>query len=154
MVSALQKWWFWCGRQGTLKSAKKSKIRNCKHCWMNMICKYKNNSNSNWELLKKLFLIIYKRWEKFRRLIVWVPHKLNASAKTREIVLARYKKKLLLHWIVTDNEKWISFGNPKHRKSWISPGAPSTLTARPNALAGRRCSVFGGTRGAWSIISC
>ena len=34
-----------------------SKTWNCKHCWMKMIRKYKNNSPSNWALVNKLFAI-------------------------------------------------------------------------------------------------
>jgi len=33
---------------------------------------------------------------------------------------------------VTGDEKWIYFENPKRKRSWITPGEPSTLTARPN----------------------
>ena len=43
------------------------KMWNCKHCWMKMIRKHKNNSPSNWALVNKLFPIGYERWERFRR---------------------------------------------------------------------------------------
>ena len=33
---------------------------------------------------------------------------------------------------MTGDEKWIYFENPKRKRSWITPGEPSTLTARPN----------------------
>nr|KAF6378822.1 hypothetical protein mMyoMyo1_009719 [Myotis myotis] len=33
---------------------------------------------------------------------------------------------------MTGDEKWIYFENPKHTKSWVDPGQPSTSTARPN----------------------
>ncbi|QQP37513.1 Transposase, partial [Caligus rogercresseyi] len=36
------------------------------------------------------------------------------------------------HRIVTGNEKWIYFENPKCNKSWVTPGEPSTSTPRPN----------------------
>jgi len=47
------------------------------------------------------------------------------------MLLARYKKKSFLHQIVTD-KKWICFKNPKRKRSWVTPGEPSTSTARPN----------------------
>jgi len=33
--------------------------------------------------------------------------------------------------IISEDEKWIFFENPKRKKSW-DPGASSTSTARPN----------------------
>ena len=48
------------------------------------------------------------------------------------MLLDRYKRKSFLHRIVTGDEKWIYFENPKRRKSWVNPGEPSTSTARPN----------------------
>jgi len=63
----------------------------------------------------------------------------------REMLLARYKRKSFLHRIVTGDEKWIYFENPKRKISWITPGESSTSTARPNRY-GRQCSVFGEIR--------
>jgi len=34
--------------------------------------------------------------------------------------------------IVTGDEKWIYFENPKRKRSWVTPREPSTSTARPN----------------------
>jgi len=67
----------------------------------------------------------------------WVPRELNEKQQenqktTCEMLLARYKRKLFFHQIVTGNEKWIYFENPKHKRSWVIPGEPSILTARPN----------------------
>ncbi|QQP49497.1 Transposase [Caligus rogercresseyi] len=42
------------------------------------------------------------------------------------------QKKVILHRIVTGDEKWIYFENPKRNKSWVTPGEPSTSTPRPN----------------------
>jgi len=33
---------------------------------------------------------------------------------------------------VTGDEKWIYFENPKRKRSWVTPGEPSTSTANPN----------------------
>ena len=48
------------------------------------------------------------------------------------MLLARYKRKSFLHRIVTGDEKWIYFENPKRKRSWVTPGEPSTSTAKPN----------------------
>jgi len=77
----------------------------------------------------------------------WVPHELNERQENRkttcEMLLA--KRKSFLHRIVTGDEKWIYFENPKCKRSWVTPGEPSTSTARSNRY-GRQCSVFGGIR--------
>ncbi|GFT66236.1 mariner Mos1 transposase [Trichonephila clavipes] len=49
-----------------------------------------------------------------------------------EMLLARYKRKSYLHRIVTGDEKWIYFENPKRILSYVDPGKPSKSTARPN----------------------
>ncbi|GFV39660.1 mariner Mos1 transposase [Trichonephila clavipes] len=69
----------------------------------------------------------------------WVPHELtDRQQENRKIVdemlLARYKRKSYLHRIVTGDEKWIYFKNPKPNLSYIDPGQPSKSTARPNRL--------------------
>ena len=43
---------------------KSTKTWNCKHCWMK-VHKHKNNSQSNWALVNKLFPI--ERWKRFRK---------------------------------------------------------------------------------------
>lgn len=67
----------------------------------------------------------------------WVPHDLNDRQMERrqntcEMLLARFKRKSFLHRIVTGDEKWIFFENPKRKRCWVDPGQPSTSTARPN----------------------
>ena len=67
----------------------------------------------------------------------WVPHELTERQMenrraTSEILLLRHERKSFLHRIVTGDEKWIYFENPKRKKSWLSPGEASTLTARSN----------------------
>ena len=54
----------------------------------------------------------------------WVPHELNKRQMARErrkntceILLERYRRKSFLHRIVTEDEKWIFFENPKRKKS-------------------------------------
>lgn len=67
----------------------------------------------------------------------WVPHELKPRDIERrlcisEMLLARQRKKSFLHRIVTGDEKWIHYDNPKKRKSWGPPGHASTSTAKPN----------------------
>lgn len=67
----------------------------------------------------------------------WVPHKLTdrqmQNRKTIcEILLARQKRKGFLHRIVTGDEKWIYYDNPKRKKSWVDPGQPSTSQPKRN----------------------
>ena len=42
------------------------------------------------------------------------------------------KRKVFLHCIITGDEKWIDYNNPKHRRLWVKPGHASTLTAKLN----------------------
>jgi len=66
-----------------------------------------------------------------------VPHALNERQQedrktTCKMLLTRYKTKSFLQRIVTSDEKWIYFKDPKRKRLWVSPGEPSTSTARPN----------------------
>jgi len=49
-----------------------------------------------------------------------------------EQLLERQRRKGFLHRIVTEDEKWIHYDNPKRKKSWGLPGRASTSTAKPN----------------------
>ncbi|GFV57640.1 mariner Mos1 transposase [Trichonephila clavipes] len=67
----------------------------------------------------------------------WVLHELTDRQQENqkivcEMLLARYKRKLCLHRIVTGDEKWIYFGNSKCNRSYVDPGQPSKSTARTN----------------------
>jgi [histone H3]-lysine36 N-dimethyltransferase SETMAR len=67
----------------------------------------------------------------------WVPHELTDRQQenrktTCEMLLARYKKKSFLHRIITGDEKWIYFKNPKRKKSYVRRGQPAKSTARPD----------------------
>lgn len=74
---------------------------------------------------------------KIRKEGKWIPHQLNERQMENrkvvsELLLQRYEKKSFLHRVVTGDEKWVYFENPKRKKSWLSPGQPSTSTAKPN----------------------
>ncbi|GBP66328.1 Mariner Mos1 transposase [Eumeta japonica] len=67
----------------------------------------------------------------------WMPHELKPRDVERRLfaceqLLARQKRKGFLHRIVTADEKWVHYDNPKRRKSWGYPGHASTSTAKPN----------------------
>lgn len=49
-----------------------------------------------------------------------------------EQLLVRQQRKGFLYRIMTGDEKWIFYNNPKRRKSGIKPGDSSISTRRPN----------------------
>lgn len=67
----------------------------------------------------------------------WVPYELNSRNVERRFVtcqqlLQRQNRKGFLHRIITGDEKWIHYDNPKRKKSWGPVGHKSTSTAKPN----------------------
>jgi len=67
----------------------------------------------------------------------YVPYELKPRDIERrfcmsEMLLERYKKKSFLHRIITGDEKWIHYDNPKRKKSYVKPGQPGTSTPKPN----------------------
>lgn len=67
----------------------------------------------------------------------WVPYELKPRDVERRLfaceqLLERQRRKGFLHRIVTGDEKWVHYDNPKRRKSWGYPGHASTSTAKPN----------------------
>ncbi|UYV61167.1 SETMAR [Cordylochernes scorpioides] len=67
----------------------------------------------------------------------WVPYELKPGNIERrictcELLLKRQNRKGFLHRIVTGDEKWIHYDNPKRRKSSVKPGHASTSTAKSN----------------------
>lgn len=78
-----------------------------------------------------------KAMGKIQKVGKWVPHELNErQIENRkvacEMLLRRHERKLFLYRIVTGDEKWIYFENPKRKKLWLSPGEVSTSTAKPD----------------------
>lgn len=49
-----------------------------------------------------------------------------------EMWLIRYKRKSVLHRIVTGDEKWVYFENIKHKRFWLTPGEPLISVVRSN----------------------
>ncbi|KAG5308538.1 FA32A protein, partial [Pseudoatta argentina] len=68
----------------------------------------------------------------------WVPYEL----KPRTTASTAEKKRFsFLHRIVTGDEKWIHYDNPKRRQSWGKPGHASTSSAKPNIHAAIRAKT-------------
>lgn len=67
----------------------------------------------------------------------WVPYDLKPRDVERRLctceqLLQRHNRKGFLHRIVTGDEKWIQYDNPKRKKSWGPRGHASTSTGKPN----------------------
>jgi [histone H3]-lysine36 N-dimethyltransferase SETMAR len=67
----------------------------------------------------------------------WVPHELKPRDVERrfcmsEMLIARHKKKSFLHRIVTGDEKWIYYDNPKRKKSYCKRGQSTKSTPKQN----------------------
>lgn len=67
----------------------------------------------------------------------WVPHELTERQQenrkiTCESLLQRQERKGFLHRIVTGDEKWMYYENPKRRKAWVKPGEPGPSQAKRN----------------------
>ena len=67
----------------------------------------------------------------------WVPHELKPRDVERrlvtcELLLQRQVRKGFLHRIVTGDEKWVLYDNPKRRKSWGFPGHASISSPKQN----------------------
>jgi len=62
--------------------------------------------------------------EKVQKKGRWVPHELSEDNKNRRYdtaltLLSKFWKKDFLHKIITGDEKWILYDNPKCKKSWV-----------------------------------
>lgn len=78
-----------------------------------------------------------KAMGKIRKGTKWVPHFLTQENKNSRlnICVSLYNKqhrKSFLWKIVTGDEKWIYFDNPKRKYHWVDPGEPTTSTPKRN----------------------
>jgi len=67
----------------------------------------------------------------------WVPHELKDRDIERrkticEMLLQRQERKSFLHRIITGDEKWIYYENPKRKKAWIKSGEAGPLQPKKN----------------------
>lgn len=92
---------------------------------------------SSLNVTQKAVSLRLKAMGKIQKEGIWVPYELSERNKERrkttaEIMLERFRRKAFLHRIVTGDEKWVYYDNPKRKKSWTSPGEPATSIAKPN----------------------
>ncbi|GBP70271.1 Mariner Mos1 transposase [Eumeta japonica] len=78
-----------------------------------------------------------KVMEMIQKQVHWMPYELKPRDVERRLfayeqLLARQRRKGFLHRIVTGDEKWVHYDNPKSRKSWGYLDYASTSTAKPN----------------------
>ena len=88
----------------------------------------------------------------------WVPHELTERQQesrrtTCKLLLQRQQRKSFLHRIITGDEKWVYFDNPKRKRSWTDPVKAPKLTPSPIFMERRCCSQYGGIRKVFCIMS-
>jgi len=64
------------------------------------------------------------------------------AIKNHLIIYPRHKKKQFLYQIITDDEKWSYYDNPKFKKSFVSSGQPWISTLKHTEV--RFYCTFGG----------
>lgn len=52
------------------------------------------------------------------------------------MLFQRQKKKGFLHRIITGDEKWICYGNPKSKKPWVKSGEPDPAQRKRDVYCG------------------
>ena len=67
----------------------------------------------------------------------WVPHALSEKNKNDRLEKClnlnnKQHRKFFLWKIMTGDEKWIFYDNPKKRKHYVDPGQPTTSTPKRN----------------------
>ena len=112
-----------------------SKMQN----WRYYLSKTRVKVKKNWRSLGVTQQAISKRLKAMGMIQKqgnWVPYELKPRDVERcifaEQLLERQRRKGFLHRIVTGDEKWVHYDNPKRRKSWGVPGHASTSTVKPN----------------------
>jgi histone-lysine N-methyltransferase SETMAR len=56
----------------------------------------------------------------------------NQRFDAAQQLLQRQQEQPFLDWIVTCDEKWISYKNPVKKRQWLSPGQPAVQTPKPD----------------------
>jgi [histone H3]-lysine36 N-dimethyltransferase SETMAR len=70
------------------------------------------------------------------RLSKWVPHKLLEVHKAQRVaacisLLSRHRTASIFHRVMTSDEKWVLYDNPKRSKHWLAPQDRVPHSARP-----------------------
>ena len=131
---------------------------NCRLFWTRTISNCKKCLPSNWMFLKQPFPCGYMSWGRFKRSengcrMNWTIGRWSDAKTHAKFCLPDKKESGFLHRIVTDDEQWIYFQNPKRKKSWVDPAQSSTSSSRSNRFR-RRCCAFGGIKSVSFTTSC
>ena len=99
--------------------------------WMRMIPNRKKCLPSNWVFLKQPFPCDYMPWGRFKRSenkcrMNWTIGRWSDAKTHAKFYLPDKKESRSCSRIVTGDEKWIYFQNPKRKKSWIDPAQTSS----------------------------
>ncbi|GFX80052.1 histone-lysine N-methyltransferase SETMAR [Trichonephila clavipes] len=70
------------------------------------------------------------------RAYVWVPHNLSEENRanrstTCNVLLQRYNTEQFFNRLITAEEKWVLYDNPKRKRQWLSLNEPTRRTAKP-----------------------
>ncbi|GFT81855.1 histone-lysine N-methyltransferase SETMAR [Trichonephila clavipes] len=73
---------------------------------------------------------------KTNRAGVWVPHNLSEENRanrstTCNLLLQRYNTEPFFDRLITADEKWVLYDNPKRKRQWLSPKEPLRRAAKP-----------------------
>jgi len=82
----------------------------------------------------------------------WMPYKLKETDMERRLVICkmlrqRQQRKGFLHRIITGDEKWIYYDNPKRLKAWVMPSEPGPSTPKRNIHASKIMCIWWDQRG-------
>ena len=132
MVQTVQKWWFEFKREGRPEKCLDNDLQALFD---------KNSCQTQQELAEVLgvdrttIARHLKAIGKIAKVGKWVPHQLSETNKNERIdtchsLLVKHHKKSFLWKIITGDEKWFYFDNPKRKKSYVDPGQPSTSISK------------------------
>ena len=153
MVLTFQGWRFQRWRQTSLWIAKKIRRQRIRD-----ITRRRSESNARGTCRiivgnsTSRFCTIESHWEWFkktRKLCLMKPRDIERRFFTCEQLIQRQQRKGFLHRIVTGDEKWIFYDNPKKKKYYSKPGRchrPQHQHHGRTFMVRRSCSVSGGTK--------
>ena len=91
-----------------------------------------NTLNQPWSTIQEHLQQIGK----VSRAGVWVPHNLSEENKanrstTCNLLLQRHNTEAFFDRLITGDEKWVLYDNPKRKRQWLSPNESPQSTAKP-----------------------
>ncbi|XP_043501569.1 histone-lysine N-methyltransferase SETMAR-like [Polistes fuscatus] len=92
-----------------------------------------NSLNQPWSTIQEHL----KQIGKVSRAGVWVPHNLSEQNKanrsiTCNLLLQRHNTEAFFDRLITGDEKWVLYDNPKRKRQWLSPNEIPRSTAKPD----------------------